>query len=172
MSDNGASGNRRKPNNSTLYMGKATLYEGGIRVPLIIAGPKVKTGYNATAVNGTDLFATFAAWAGADIRNTESEDLTPLLQGNIKSFQRKYDLLFHFPHYGRGIKMPQIALIKDNWKLLRNWDEGTDKLFNLAEDLGESNNLAAQKPALYQQMQQALDSRLKQVGAQLPAPNE
>ena len=95
MSDNGAAGNRRRPDNAPLFAGKGTLYEGGIRVPLIISGPGIKTGYSSTAVSGVDLFATFAMWAGADIESSDGEDLTPLLTGKPELFERKHALLFH-----------------------------------------------------------------------------
>lgn len=171
MSDNGAGGNRRKPNNAPLFAGKGTLYEGGIRVPLIITGPGVKTGYCTSSVSGTDLFSTFAAWAGSAVTSNESEDLTPLLTKNSEQFQRRHALLFHYPHYGHGPQKPQTALIKNNWKLLRDWDAGTTKLYFLKDDLGESKDLAAAEPQIFKTMVKAMETRLKETGAQLPTKN-
>ncbi|NNJ71229.1 MAG: sulfatase-like hydrolase/transferase [Kiritimatiellales bacterium] len=171
MSDNGAQGNRRKPNNTPLFAGKGTLFEGGIRVPLMIAGPGIKTGYCSTAVCGTDLFATFATWSGASAESENSVDLTPLLTGQAKQFERKQELLFHYPHYGQGPQTPQTALISDEWKLLKDWDAGTSKLFNLDTDIGETKDRSREEPERYAAMVQQMDQRLKETNAQLPTSN-
>jgi arylsulfatase A-like enzyme len=170
MSDNGAPGNRRKPNNTPLSFGKGTLYEGGIRVPLIIAGRDVKTGYCTEPVTGTDLLATFAAWAGAEIKSDESTDLTPLL--TRKSFERTNALLFHYPHYGQGpIQKPQTAVIAGSWKLLKDWETGTCQLFNLADDISEKNDLSKSNPEKVAEMMALMEQRLKETDAQLPTVN-
>ncbi|MGL6260820.1 sulfatase [Vibrio sp. WXL210] len=172
MSDNGAAANQRKPNNSPLYAGKGSLYEGGIRVPLIISGPGVKVGYSAESVSGTDLLATFSSWAGARVDLSESEDLTPILEGRTQDFQRRHDLLFHYPHYGRGrLQVPQSALVAGQWKLLKDWEKGSYQLFNLDEDLGEKNDLAKQETERLESMIEAMETRLTMTEAQLPTEN-
>lgn len=171
MSDNGARGNRRTPNNTPLFAGKGTLYEGGIRIPFIISGPGVKTGYCTNSVSGTDLFSTFSAWAGSEVKSNESEDLTPLLTGNKEKFKRRKNLLFHYPHYGHGPQTPQTALIACNWKLLKDWDEGTYKLYNLKNDLSESKDLSSTELKKFHSMVKAMEMRLKETGAQLLKEN-
>ena len=172
MSDNGAAGNRRRPNNTPLFAGKGTLYEGGIRVPLIIFGPGVKAGYVSTAVSGTDLLATFAAWAGAETKSSNSEDLSPLLEGDPDRFERESPLLFHYPHYGRGqFQKPQTALISGQWKLLKDWETGSYALYNLKADLGEENDLSSREPDVFNTMLAALNRRLQDVDAQLVSDN-
>ncbi len=169
MSDNGASGNRRNPGNTPLFAGKGTLYEGGIRVPLIIFGPGVETGYSGATVSGTDLFATFATWAGAGFQSSESEDLTPLLTAEPEHFARDHALLFHYPHEGRGrLQAPQTALISGRWKLLRDWDTGAWKLYDVEADPGEKNDLSAKERDVFDEMTTAMNRRLEAVGAQLP----
>ncbi|MEE9368352.1 MAG: sulfatase [Pontiella sp.] len=172
MSDNGAGGNRGKPNNAPLFAGKGTLYEGGIRIPFIISGPGLKSGYCTEAVSGTDLFATFASWAGAAIKSDESEDLTPLLTGNDAAFKRGLDLLFHYPHYGKGpFQKPQTALISKDWKLLKDWESGTCELFNLKSDLGEQTDLSIGEPKRLAAMYETMKQRLAVADAQLPEEN-
>ncbi|MEI6891533.1 MAG: sulfatase [Pontiella sp.] len=172
MSDNGAAGNRRKPNNTPLFAGKGTLYEGGIRIPLIISGPGIHSGYCPEPVSGTDLFATFAAWAGAEIESTESEDLTPLLTGKEADFKRDLDLLFHYPHYGIGpIHKPQTALISKPWKLLKDWETDSYQLFDLSKDIGESTDRSTQEPDRFKEMVRLMNQRLTAIGAQLPEEN-
>ena len=172
MSDNGASGNRRRPNNTPLFAGKGTLYEGGIRVPLIISGPGIKTGYSSTAVSGVDLFATYATWAGAEIELNESADLTPVLRGNPEQFKRDHALLFHYPHYGQGqFQQPQTAVISGRWKLLKDWETDSYKLYDLESDLGEKDDLSSKEPDVFNNMLAAMKNRLKEVGAQLLLAN-
>ena len=172
MSDDGAAGNRRRPNNTPLFAGKGTLYEGGIRVPLIISGPGVTVGYSATAVSGVDLFATFAAWAGADVASPESVDLTPLLNGRPEQFRRELALLFHYPHYGRGpLQRPQSAVIVDNWKLLKNWETGSYQLYDLASDLGEEKDLSSKEPDVHEELVALMSDRLQDVDAQFVSLN-
>jgi arylsulfatase A-like enzyme len=172
MSDNGAPGNRRRPDNSPLFAGKGTLYEGGIRVPLIIAGPGLETGYCAAPVSGTDLFATFASWSGAAVGSNESEDLTPLLRGKPEQFTRDRTLFFHYPHYGRGqFQTPQSALVSGEWKLLKDWETDTYKLFNLVSDPGEQNDISSREADTFRQLMTVLDKRLEETGAQLPSGN-
>ena len=171
MSDNGAQGNRRKPNNTPLFAGKGTLYEGGIRVPLVIVGPGVETGYCGQPVSGTDLFATFAAWIGVEVESQESEDLTPLFTGRQSEFRRRKALFFHYPHYGKGAQTPQTALVAGDWKLLRDWETGTDQLFDLKNDIGESNDVSAKNAERFESMVESLEARLKETDAQLPTKN-
>ena len=165
------SGNRRRPNNTPLSAGKGTLYEGGIRVPLIIAGPGIQTGYCEEPVSGIDLFSTFASWAGAVAGGNESADLTPLLTGRPGQFKQDRILLFHYPHYGQGPQVPQTALVSGHWKLLRDWDAGTDTLYNLKSDPGEQQDRSSAEPETFRKMTALMDQRLTETGAQLPAPN-
>ncbi|HEY5652780.1 MAG TPA: sulfatase-like hydrolase/transferase [Pontiella sp.] len=172
MSDNGAPGNRRKPNNSPLFAGKGSLYEGGIRIPFIINGPDIKTGYCTEAVSGTDLFSTFAAWAGAETEPDESVSLIPLLQNKTDLFKRTHALLFHYPHYGKGPEQkPQTALIVSNWKLLKDWETNTYQLFDLSNDLEEKNDLSKSNEVKLGEMIQLMDQRLSETQAQLPIQN-
>ena len=172
MSDNGAAGNRRRPNNTPLFAGKGTLYEGGIRVPLIISGPGFNTGYCPTAVSGVDLFATFAMWTGADIESSESKDLTPLLTGKPEQFERDHALLFHYPHYGQGpFQKPQTAVILDQWKLLKDWETDSYALYDLESDPGEKNDLSSNEPDIFTSMLATMNGRLNEVDAQLLSAN-
>ena len=171
MSDNGAQGNARRPSNAPLSRGKGTLYEGGIRVPLIITGPKVKAAYCSTPVSGTDLFATFSSWALTDTQLIESEDLTPLLTDQETNFNRRKTLFFHYPHYGKGMQTPQTALISNHWKLIKNWDTGTTELFNLKDDISESTDLSLKQPQIFKRMHKEMADRLKETAAQIPTKN-
>lgn len=173
MSDNGAAGKPRKPNNAPLREGKGTLYEGGIRVPLLIRGPGIEAGTaNGTPVTGCDLFPTFLSWANITPMQREGSSLVPLLTDQADVFRRTAPLLFHFPHYGSGPNQkPQSALIDGDLKLVRDWESGTHQLFDLATDSGEQHDLSSTHLTELEKMIAALDERLVAADAQLPTPN-
>ena len=173
MSDNGAPGSPRRPSNLPLNAGKGSLYEGGIRVPLIISGPGItKESTCKTAVAGYDLLSTFCEWADtAAPKDIEGTSITPLLIG--KKLKRENEaLLFHYPHYGRGpAQKPQSALILDHFKLIRDFETDTVKLFNLNEDLDEQKDLSKIYPEKTAELEALLDKRLLEVNAQTMTEN-
>jgi len=175
MSDNGAGGNPRSPQNLPLAGGKGSFYEGGIRVPLIVRGPGIEPDSACSeSVTGCDLFPTFCEWAGVpDHGMIEGTSLIPLLTGEPESFQRtENSLLFHYPHYGQGpIQKPQSALIAENYKLLKDLESGTVQLFNLENDLSEKNDLSATMPEKTEKLESLLNKRLAQAEAQMPTTN-
>jgi arylsulfatase A-like enzyme len=174
MSDNGGMSTPRESQNLPLSGGKGNLYEGGIRVPLIICGPGIKAGtFCSENVTGCDLFPTFCELAGfPNIGKIEGVSLVPLLTGQ-GIFQRSEDsLLFHFPNYGPGPNQgPQSAIIVGSWKLIRNYETGTVQLFDLKTDLSEQHDLSRKNPEKTQELEKRLDRRLKAVDAQMPYAN-
>jgi arylsulfatase A-like enzyme len=174
LSDNGGPGNRRSSQNLPLAGGKGTLYEGGIRVPLIIRGPGIQANsFCHESVTGCDLFPTFSEWAGVPVAgNIEGVSLVPLLTES-KPFQRSENaLLFHYPHYGLGpMQKPQSALILKNYKIVKDLETGAVQLFDLEKDLFEKKDLARTMPEKVHELEALLEKRLKQVGAQMPADN-
>ena len=172
LSDNGAGG---RQNNAPLNGGKSTLFEGGIRVPMIIAGPGIPANsHSAVSVTGCDLFPTFCEWAGVDVdHKIDGSSLTSLLSGKTKTLERHVSsLLFHKPHYGRGpTQTPSTAIIAGDYKLIRDYETNQHYLFNLAKDLGESKNLATSDPDRLEAMVAMMDERLASVNAQMIVPN-
>lgn len=168
MSDNGGS-NRR-----TLNGGKGDLWEGGIRVPLIIRGPGIApNSWCHQRVVGYDFFPTFCRWAGVKASLTkqhEGGDLTHLLSGSSDPVERQREpLVFHFPHYQGD--PPHSAILSGHMKLIHFYEKGENQLFDLKSDIGESNNLAAAKPELATSLAKQLADYLREVGAELPKPN-
>ncbi|MEM9159832.1 MAG: sulfatase-like hydrolase/transferase, partial [Verrucomicrobiota bacterium] len=175
-SDNGAAGGPRvRLNNSPLSKGKSTLYEGGLRVPMIVVGPGIEeNSHSAVRVTGCDLFPTFCEWAGIDdLEPVDGTSLASLLAGETNKLDRHVSsLLFHSPHYGRGPdSMPASSIIAGDYKLIRFWDGMNHLLFNLAEDLGEQKDLSKKEPGRLEEMTAMLDARLSSVGAQLLTKN-
>ena len=140
-----------------LFGRKWSLYEGGIRMPFIARWPgKIPTGTtNDTAIMAAmDILPTVATIVGADFdqRLCDGQDMSPALFG--KTFQRTTPVFWEYGVHG-SIKpgkqehiSPHLAMRDGNWKLLCNPDGSDLKLFNLAADIGESNNLATQHPEI------------------------
>lgn len=176
-SDNGAASPGRNQENAPLSGGKGSLWEGGVRVPMIIAGPNVPAKVRRQEmVIGSDLFATVAEWAGVKAplpKGVEGVSLQPLLSSGGAKVQRPENALyFHYPHYGKGPKqVPQSAIRVGNDKLILDYESGKPKLFDLTNDIGESNDLSQSQPEKAAKMHAMLTSYLREIHAQMPSPN-
>ncbi len=148
MSDNGG-------RTEVLKGGKALCDEGGLRVPLIIAGPGVRGGtYCNEPVVAYDIFPTvidFVASGFALPRGIEGGSWkSVLMNGGIGKVQRPIDRMVW--HHDVEVEHPQTAMRKGNLKLLHYWDTKEDFLYDVVADLSERNNLAKQQPAVAAQM--------------------
>jgi arylsulfatase A-like enzyme len=156
---------------------KATVWEGGIRVPFIVEGPGIKAGaVSRTPVVGYDILPTICDLAGVKTwpKAVEGGSLKPVLLSDGKAaVSRPNDfLVFHWPHYQNAKhSTPDTTLLADGWKLHYWWETGQTQLFHLDQDLGESKDLAATQPARVASMEQRLTNYLASVNAQLPVPN-
>jgi arylsulfatase A len=169
VSDNG--GLARATPNAPLRGGKGTMYEGGVRIPLIVRWPEtVEPGSSSDApVITTDLFPTLLEIAGMDALPTDGVGLLPLLRGEAEI--RREALYWHFPHYHGLGAVPYSAVRQDDWKLIEFLEENRLELYNLSADPGETENIADVEPERAAAMRQLLDEWRGSVGAQMPAPN-
>lgn len=172
-SDNGAGGG----GNDVLAGGKGSLWEGGIRVPLIVRGPGVRAGsWCHVPVVGYDLLPTFCDWAGVaperGPRDLDGGSLAGLLahEGRGAVRRPREGLVFHFPHYQSG-DGPHSALRLGDLKLIRFHETDTIRLFDLAHDLGERIDLAGERPAEARRLDVRLRDHLAAVDAQMPTVN-
>ncbi|MBS0260343.1 MAG: sulfatase [Planctomycetes bacterium] len=170
-SDNGAGGGKK-----LLHGGKGDVYEGGIRVPLIVRGPGVKpNSFSSTPVVGYDFLPTFCEWAGlprsAVPAEVEGGSFTALLAQNGQgAVQRpREELVFHFPHYQGDT--PHSAILLGNLKLMHFYEDDRYELYDLGQDLSERHNIAAERPAETRRLSERLQKYLAAVDAQLPPPN-
>jgi arylsulfatase A len=168
-------GGRNLPvtSNAPLRSGKGALYEGGIRVPLIIRWPGVSQ-VNATChepVILTDLFNTFLRAAGLPppAPPNDGMDLTPLLKAPDAQLDRAA-LFFHYPHY-YATTTPVSAVRSRDWKLLEFFEDRHVELYNLRDDPGEGHNLAAELPDKANALRDQLNAWRESVGAELPKEN-
>lgn len=156
--------------NSPLRAGKGHLYEGGIRVPLIVRYPgAARAGTTVdTPVASIDLFPTIAEAAGLRVRDADGVSLMPLLAGKGL---RPRPLFWHYPHYSNQGGEPSSAIRDGDWKLIEFYAGGRRELYNLRNDIAERRNLVQQQPAVARKLSLALHQWLRQTGARLPEPN-
>ncbi len=158
--------------NAPLRDEKGTLYEGGIREPLIVRWPGViETGSLCDVpVTSVDFYPTMLEIAGAQSASEHTLDgksIVPLLEQN-GSFER--DAIFwHYPHYHHST--PAGAIREGNWKLIEFFEDHHQELYNLKEDIGEKNNLVSKYPDIAKTLQKKLETWRKSVDAEMPAKN-
>ncbi|MAT14619.1 MAG: sulfatase [Planctomyces sp.] len=180
-SDNGGftlphRGQLQVTNNAPLRSGKGSLYEGGVRVPLMIRGPSWNDDGTVidTPVVTHDFLPTLAAACGLEDPEGETREginLTPLLTNNTELFPER-DLYFHYPHYYfGGIGTPTSSIRSGNLKLIHVYETGTSELYDLEADPGETEDLSAEKPKVVQALYAKLEQWLGEVDAQLPSSN-
>jgi len=151
---------------------KSQNYEGGIRVPMIIKWPGMARPGSVSAVPAIsmDLYPTFLEMAGLPPRPEQHLDgfsLASLLKGGAELARNT--LYWHYPHY--QTLPPHSAIRCGDWKLVRHYETGAIELFNLADDISESRNLAAQFPEKAAQLEGFLEDHLRAIGAQMPEAN-
>ena len=112
--------------NAPLREGKGFLYEGGIRVPLIVSWPGViGTGVETTPVVTTDLFPTLKQMTGGDAASADGVSLASLLKDGQPLAPR--DLYWHYPHYSNQGGKPGGAIREGDWKLVEDYRDGTSR---------------------------------------------
>ncbi|HUS91437.1 MAG TPA: sulfatase [Phycisphaerae bacterium] len=150
---------------------KGTLYEGGIRVPLIVRWPGVVRPGSVSheVVTSTDFFPTFVELAGLRPQPGEGTDgvsLMPVLKGGRLDRDAIY---WHYPHYHHCA--PCAAVRAGNYKLIEYFEDGKLELYDLSKDLGEKHDLSADLPAKAAELQTQLAAWRNQVGALMPTSN-
>ncbi len=163
-------------NNYPLRSGKGALYEGGIRVPLMIRWPGgARSGVTCDEpVSSVDLYPTMLEMAGlAGIAShnaaVDGKSLVPLLKNPDARLGRD-ELFFHYPHYYQTTT-PVSAILARDWKLLEYFEDGHLELYNLRDDLSETRNLAEAMPDKAKELGARLVAWRQSVNAPMPAPN-
>jgi arylsulfatase A-like enzyme len=159
--------------NFPLRAGKASIYEGGTRVPLIVAWPGhvQPASRSSVPVSLVDLYPTFIEAGGAATQEGQIVDgvtLRPVLEAS-GTYAREA-VFCHFPHYNNIPNAPSSYVRRGDWKLIRFY-EGDSELYNLKDDISESNNQFNAQPELVKELGTLLDKFLADTGALLPKPN-
>ena len=161
--------------NLPLRGGKGWMYEGGIRVPLIIKWPgKGLQGVVSTVpVTSPDFFPTILEMIGIKQESNDQKDgksMVPLLMGE-QELDRE-TIYWHFPHYSNhGNQSPGGAVRSRDFKLLEYYENNTVQLFNLSEDPGEQNDLSAKEPERVNKLRLLLTNWRNKVNAKMMFPN-
>ena len=183
--------------NRPLRGGKATMFEGGVRVPCVVIWPGVVTGGTRgdTLVDSSDFYPTLLDMLGIQAREGQRFDgtsIVPALRGTSASLapkpgtnddkrERLSDLRAIFTYFPHEPKVPDwlppsVAVHQGDWKLIRIFHGGEDgshrwKLFNLHADLGEKKDLATREPQRVRELDALIDRFLSDTQAVVPVPN-
>jgi hypothetical protein len=162
-------------NNAPLRDGKGRLYEGGVRVPLMVRWPgKIAPGTtNDTVVGCVDVYPTVLDLLGLSPSPSQKIDgvsYASVLRGTGPLTRDAY--FIWFPHL-----VPGVSVRQGDWKLIRRFEErpsdyaGLHELFNLREDPSETKNLAAEQPDKVKALNALIDAFVAETGALYPKPN-
>jgi len=174
--DNG--GESQVTSNAPLRAGKSTLYEGGIREPLLVRWPGVvpSGAVCRTPTVNCDFYPTFCAILDARPDPKQPVDgvsILPILKDPSARLQRD-TFYWHYPlakpHFLGGRSAGAIR--QGDWKLIEFFDTGDVELYNLADDPGERNDLARDKPEKAKELLGLLGDWRRSVSAQMPARQE
>ncbi len=166
--------------NAPLRGGKATLYEGGVRTPLVVAWPGVtRPGTRSDAlVQSEDFYPTLLDGLGLSAAPAQKFDGVSILPA-LKNQPFTRDAVFtYFPH-SPGVPdwlPPAVAVHQGDWKLIRIFFAGEDgahrwQLYNLRADLGEKHDLAAREPARVKALDALIEKFLADTQAVTPVRN-
>ena len=180
MSDNGGySSSYREPNrNAPLRSGKGSLYEGGIREPMLICWPGVTqpNSVNRSNVIIEDFFPTLLDMA--QIKNysvpqrVDGVSMVKLLRSG--AVEKNRALYFHYPNdWGERADdagRPASAIIKGDWKLLFDYETRCTELYNLANDISEKHDLSENPlyDKIKENLSKDLSNRLRETKANMP----
>jgi len=162
----------RITHNTPYRAGKGFVYEGGLRIPLLVRWPgHVPSGrISDVPVINTDWLPTLLELSGLPTPKVlDGISLAPLLTGNGSIPNR--NLFWHFPHYTNQGSRPAGAMREGNWMLVEFYDEEGVELYDLTADVRETRNRAEQQSDRVKKMRQELADWRSNVGAQYNQPN-
>lgn len=166
--------------NRPLRGGKATMYEGGTRVPCVIAWPGVtRPGSRSDAmIQSEDYYPTLLAGLGlapAEGQRFDGLSILPALRAQLLVDRALVQYFPHNPPVPDWLP-PSVSVHRGDWKLIRIFHGGQQGshrylLFNLRDDPGEKNNLAAQQPERVRELDAMVERFLAETEAVTPRPN-
>ena len=156
-----------------LRAGKGWAYEGGIRVPWIVYDPESKAAAKTcdVPITSADLFPTVLSYCGLPLMPKQHRDgvsLKQLVTDPSQRLTRTSPLVWHYPHYHGSGWTPGSAIREGDWKLIEKYHDQQVELYNLKDDLGESNNLAGSQPERTKALRAKMHAYLTEIGASMP----
>ena len=185
MSDNGGLDHHQRggsvnTHNYPLKSGKGSVYEGGIREPMIVkwVGVAKPNTVNKNPVIIDDFFPSILEIAGVNTgkitQQLDGKSFVPYIK-NPQLKEKDRPLIFHYPNKwtnlrpGENLGINYFSAIRfGNWKLLYNMRNQSFELYDLSKDIREENNLVNDKPAEVKKLAMLLGKTLKERGAQMP----
>ena len=166
--------------NAPLRGGKASMYEGGVRGPCSIIWPGVVAANSRSnqPIQSCDFYPTILDMLNLQPQADQSFDgisITPTLRGQTQQRDEIYTYFPHSPSIPDWLP-PAISVVKGDWKLIRLFQNGNDgehrwKLYNLQQDIGEQNDLAAEQPERVEALDQLIERYLIETNAVQPTAN-
>ena len=158
-----------------LHARKWWLWDGGLRVPMIVRGPGIEPGsvFTGNVVN-YDFLPTFVDWAGGnpeELQDIDGVSLAGYMAGDEpdEDFLNR-NLYFHYPHYRQSV--PHSAIVSGSFKVLHFYDRpDIPMLFDLSADIGEVTNIAKLHPQIHRKFYDQMMRYLENVQARFPKVN-
>jgi arylsulfatase A-like enzyme len=161
--------------NLPLWGAKGWLYEGGIRVPLIVKWPHhglIEKECDVPVIS-TDFYPTILEMLKLRVPSKQKVDgvsIIPLLKGKQKLDRDA--IYWHFPQYSNhGMQSPGGAIRSGDYKLIEYYENNNVQLFNLREDIGEQHDISAANPEKVNELRTKLQLWREKVNAQMMEPN-
>lgn len=185
LSDNGGNSENKSKGgilhtqNAPLREGKASCYEGGIRVPMMVYWHNKTTSGRRidTPVIAEDLYPTILEMAGiknySTIQDIDGKSLVNLIsKGKDDEIKPDRELVFHFPHQWKPYQLEDIdymsSMRKGDWKIVYRHRTQQLELYNLKNDISERNNLATKNKKKLKEMASFLSKKLRDWNASMP----
>ena len=158
--------------NAPLRGGKGSAYEGGVRVPLIFRWPGFinKSAESNIPVCSIDLYPTILDLIGIEIPNQVDGVSVKSLLGGVSDIKRNM-LFWHFPHYHPGGATPYSAIRKDHYRLVEFFEDNRVELYDLKNDISETEDISSHQPELTKELKKALADWREEVTAKYPRLN-
>jgi hypothetical protein len=168
------------PNNRPLRGGKATVFEGGVRVPCVVSWPgMIESGSrSAEIIQSTDFYPTLLDMVKIDAApgtHFDGISIAPALKGGSLEREAIFTYFPHAPPVPDHLS-PAVTVTAGDWKLIRLFHQGENGahsylLYNLKEDIGEKNDLAASQPERVKSLDALITQYLTDSKALVPAVN-
>ena len=164
--------------NLPLKQGKGSLYEGGIRVPMIAAGPQIKPGsVSKQYIISEDYFTTILQMASVSQKKlkqvVDGKSFLPVLQGKQKSIDVQKTIIWHYPNNWTNVNLKGIswasAIRQGDWKLIYFHKQQVLELYDLSKDIAEMHNLSNLQVTKTKALANLLTQKLKQRKASMPS---
>jgi arylsulfatase A-like enzyme len=164
--------------NLPLKQGKGSLYEGGIRVPMIAAGPQIKPGsVSKQYIVSEDYFTTILQMANTFPKTVkqvvDGKSFLPVLQGKQKNIDAQKTLVWHYPNNWTNVNLKGIswasAIRQGDWKLIYFHKQQVLELYDLSKDIEELHDLSSREVTKTKALANLLTQKLKERNASMPS---